>query len=713
MLPWGRIVSVVAIVVCLVVLLVATYAAYKRQRKRDVRRGVRALLWVIVPVALLVVLGVWVIVNPGDVSNWALLAAAVCLTVSGGAALLKAKSGQTLARFSGGPLGVCRTLVLLVLCSMLAFFALELPWNTLLFQMAPSLALVNVIILALFVVVAYFLGQQTGVLSGLVVVAAGCLGIAQHFVVEFKGASILPSDLMALGTAAAVSGGYDYQISTGVVMGMAAMGLGWAAAAWLGMPTRRPVYERRVMRFIRIGINVLAAFAVVVGGTVAFERVDFVRDLGLSNNYFSTKDIYQVQGFSASFAHLASTMRVEQPEGYTSSQAENLEAQYVAEYEQTRGAAQERLDAEHQFNETKPSIVAIMNESFTDLSIFDGLGVGYEGPVRFKSVSDALLMGSVTPSNYGGGTCNSEFQFLTGFSSAYLGAAVFPYTAFDLSGMPSLARQFSDLGYATTAIHPNLATNWNRNVALSALGFDSFLDIDDFGSDAETFHAGVSDAETYAKVLDILAKDESPQFIFDITMQNHGGYEMGNIPSDKLPTERYPGIDDATTAQVHEFIACIEESDRAFADFLEELKKLDRPVVVLMFGDHQPNFTRTLNDVFYPDESGLNHEARAYETPFCIWANYDVSGCAQDSETRSMGIHALGAVLFDVIGAPLSNLQKASMVGLSDTLGLNALGYSDLEGDWHPLDDPAVPQSVKDFEWMQYLEMIDRPGEKG
>lgn len=712
MIPSGRLDLLALCVACLALLLASVSAFLWRFGRHLSGRQARQLAWLAVPVALLVILVVWSAIDAPHVSKKMMLFASLCNVATGAAVLMRvwAETHMVGDRTKRTPiLSVLRIAALLLADSVLAFLALELPWNDALFQMSPSLVAVNVCIVGLFVLTAFFLGQRTGLLVGVVVLVAGGFGIAQHFVVEFKGASILPSDLMALGTAAAVSGGYEYQLSDGILAGMAAVGLGWASASFLAPVRLRPAHARRTMRALPIAVNLLAAGACVATGLYTFEHVDFVADLGLTNNYFSSKDIYKVQGFAASFAHLASTMGVDPPEGYSLQGAEDLEGSYSDTYQRARGESEGRLAAEEQFEQVRPSFVVIMNESFTDLSIFDGLGVGYAGPEQFMSIPDALMMGNITPSNYGGGTCNSEFQFLTGFSSAYLGAAVFPYTAFDLSGMPSLARQLSDMGYETTAMHPNLATNWNRDVALADLGFDEFLSIEDFAADAQTFHAGISDAETYAKVIEVLQESESPQFIFDITMQNHGGYEMGNIPAGSLPDTQYPGLDDATRSQVNEFIACIDESDRAFSDFLDELRNMDRPIVVVMFGDHQPGFTRTLNDTFYAGEAGLDHDARAYITPYCIWANYDVEGCDQVSERKDMGIHALGSAMLDLAGAPLTSLQQAAVVGNADVQGLNALGYKGTDGVWHELDYADAPQVVNDYEWMQYLEMIDRP----
>ncbi len=74
----------------------------------------------------------------------------------------------------------------------------------------------------------------------------------------------------------------------------------------------------------------------------------------------------------------------------------------------------------------------------------------------------------------GGGTCNSEFEFLTGSSMGHLGGGVYPYVLYDLDGTESLVSYFDALGYATHAIHPAESTNWRRDRVYDQLGFDAF-----------------------------------------------------------------------------------------------------------------------------------------------------------------------------------------------------------------------------------------------
>ena len=178
----------------------------------------------------------------------------------------------------------------------------------------------------------------------------------------------------------------------------------------------------------------------------------------------------------------------------------------------------------------------------------------------------------------------------------------------------------------------------------------------------------VTDQATYDKILELLDQNADPQFIFDVTMQNHSGYDTGLLPVDKqlhlnidttdLDTKT---VEDGTLSDVDEYVSCIEQSDQALRYFLNALSKLDRKVVVVFWGDHQPFFPSKFNDKWFTDEDDATHQERLWQTDYIIWANYDVAGCDQTSEVDDLSTNYLSTQLMQLIGAPLTDYQKAHM----------------------------------------------------
>ena len=689
----------------IIVLAVLFVRATGRPRPSDV-------CWLTVPLVALVAVAVWCalgLYQDGRTRLLALDAAALVAAVSAlcRRRLLKRIDAWTERRGARPwlvrlPLGIAALLA----CTALGFLALELPYNAIVSEMDRLFALVECLIILAALAALLFLFQRHGAGMALGVGACFLIGLAQFFVGSFKGAAILPNDLFVLGTAAAVSGGYVYAINGGVVLGLACALLAVAASALVVPAAPRTATLRA--RIGRVGANLAASAALLAALVAGVTIPNYFDDLGVGMYYWYSFDYYRRQGFITTFVAVAQDLPVPVPEGYTTEAAVELERAYAARYDETRGQDEGLRAAREQFAETQPTVICIMNETFADLSLLDGDTWGYEGPTRYNATTGRLMSGDLFVSVHGAATCNTEFEFLTGVSLPYLGDGKYPYSLYDLTGVPNLALQFSELGYATTAMHPNYASNWNRDRVYEALGFDRFLTIDDFEG-AEQFHSGVSDEATYDRVLELLEQDSGPQLIFDVTMQNHSGYDQSNIGD--VPQYSVEGFTEGQNAQLSEYIACIEESDRALEEFLAELEGLDRPVVVIFFGDHQPKLSKDLCDVLYgTDEDALTRNQRLYYTTYSVWANYDVAGSGQDGERASTSISYLAAEALEAIGAPLSDFQKAQLVASEEIPLLSLAGAQLADGTWVTTDDEAaLPAAYDDMAQITYLEFADRP----
>lgn len=594
---------------------------------------------------------------------------------------------------------VARDALLILIASIYSFVALEVLWNDWLMQMQVNYVLIGLTAIAVTLVMLYFAGQRTGILVSVGVLFFTGIGFVQFFVVSYKGAPIIPSDVFAIGTAAAVSGGYDYILPESALWLILACGVVLFLLQFMN-----PVFSDGRHAVIReCALNSLVSGGMLILAICCFQSINLADTFGLDKAFWQPLPPYKTQGFIPSFLALAQEMNVQIPVGYTEQSAQSIEDRLVEQYDANFSTDETQM----QFVEQRPAVVAIMNESYADLGpVLDGLWVDYPGSSFQNSLTDAALMGNLSVSVHGGGTANSEFEFLTGNTMGFLGTACYPYSAFNLANIASLPRQFSDLGYRTIAMHPNLATNWSRDKAYPALGFDEFLDIDDFQG-SNLFHSGVSDAATYDKILELLREDPSPQFIFDLTMQNHGGYTLG-MTAQGLPYFDFPMTDDGMDAQMNDYLACVEESDRALSDFIAELRTLERPVIVLVFGDHQPAISSVFFDAMHPGVEDISTVERLYTTQYVIWANYDIAGNAQVSEREDLSANMLGARLLEIVGAPLTDYQKAVLALRDRVSAINAIGYRNAEGLWLDLLADDRLSAVNDLEFLQYLNFGSR-----
>ena len=597
--------------------------------------------------------------------------------------------GGAVSHLGGLSAEFCRSLVGLLVCTICGIIAIETPWNTSAGEIAVNFLLIDFVVIFCILVALFFLGQRTGWLVAVGVIACYALGIGQAFVIEFKGTALLPADLMALSTAAEVAGGYTYNVTAPMLGATVALTVALIFCCLMRPCTSAP---KRVF-FVRPLANVAIALACFFGIQSAFYNVSLQNDLGVSTDVWWPINSYTAGGFLPHFLNLFQKLQIEKPADYSEETAQADEDELASVWQASQ--TESRAAAEAQFSEVQPSVICVMNETFSDLSLLNGLDVGYEGPTYFNSISDALVRGSLEVSAYGGGTCNSEFEFMTSSSLAYIGSGNYPYTYYDLSKVGNLAAQFSELGYDTTAIHPNAATNWNREETYAGFGFDRFLSIEDFDG-AAVYHSGVSDAETYQKVLDRLNSTTEPQFFLDVTMQNHSGYDQYNIPEeDQLNyTFDFDPDNTALTHELNEYLACINASDRDLEWFMNELRNLDRPVVLIFFGDHQPGMSGNVNDAINTNEDDTTHGARAYRTNYLVWTNYHVEGSGE-MQWEDASTSTLAALALQYVGAPLTEFQQATLGARASMPMLNMFAYKDNEGTWHSVDDATPSERDK------------------
>lgn len=528
----------------------------------------------------------------------------------------------------------------------------------------------------------YFIGQRSGGLVSIVPVCAAGFGIAQYFVILFKGVPIMPMDLLSLKTAGAIAAGYDYVLTSNMIRVLCTTAISLCALSFVRPGARHESRKVRVgfaFASLFVGVTLVAGLATFFNGAKLEERI------GVGYDRWMPINTYQALGFVPTFIEIAQDLEIPEPEEYDRGQTETLIKDLAREFDETAGAAPERKAAEEQFNELKPAVIGIMNETFADMSVFDGIrNAGYEGPRQYNSLAGVIQRGPLMVSVYGGGTANSEFEFLTGNSMAFMGTGKYAYQLYDLSEVDSLVKQFEELGYASAAMHPQDPVNWKRSTAYKQLGFDEFLSISDFEG-APVYHAGVTDAATYDKIIELLERNDAPQFIFDVTMQNHGGYGAGSVPAEDVVQLDIPGVSPEVATSLGVYLACIERSDSDLAYFIERLQALDRPVVLVFFGDHQPGMDESLYGAIETGLDPVSLEQKKHQTTYVVWSNYEVAGFPAEEASATSSSQLAASVLYR-IGAPLTDRQKADYMLSRDVPALSLAGYLAADGQMYALE---------------------------
>lgn len=248
-----------------------------------------------------------------------------------------------------------------------------------------------------------------------------------------------------------------------------------------------------------------------------------------------------------------------------------------------------------------PHFIAIQAESFFDLQRHFA---GYLSE-HWLSNWDALNHASqahgplVVPA-WGANTVRTEFAFLTGLSASQLGVHRFqPYASAFKHVPQSLARYLKGFGYETIFVHPYLKNFYNRHRVMPQLGFDFFVDVTAFDAPRSSEN-DVSDLAVGEALVSLLSNTDGPVLIHAVTMAGHGPYtRKGAKPAEILD----------------KYAARMAGTDAMLGYLREALPKLNRPVVLCVYGDHPPILPEVYAWLGMPDGT----------TDYAVW-------CSQSEE---------------------------------------------------------------------------------
>ena len=539
------------------------------------------------------------------------------------------------------------------------------------------------------------------------------LALGEYYVVDFRYRPIMVWDALSLRTAVSVSSSYQYDITPGVASVVCAS-LALSALAFK-FPFR---IEKGRLR--------ARAAALAAGGSALFLALFYgkmIDGFDLHTRMWDPVVSYREDGYILSTMVGISYLKADAPEGYSPERAagiaaraereldaaeaaaaqaaaNTLEAQAVTETPGTQAALDDTpLRWKTDTDITPTHIICIMNESFSDLGEIRDFPTNVPYLDYYRSLEDNCLKGDLYVPVFGAMTCNTEFEFLTGNSLVFAPEGSVPFQLYMKEPSYSLASLLKDQGYETIAMHPYPAGNWNREQAYAAMGFDTFL-AEEFFEGSETLRGYVSDRANYEKITEVTeSRKGDPLFIFNVTMQNHGGYGHEDFEPTVWPAE-YEG---APLAE--QYLTLMRESDQALEYLIEYYKDAEDPTMIVLFGDHRPG----LENGFYEyllgkpiAELSIQEYADLYTTPFLVWTNYETPF----EESEGLSAPYLSTCVLERANLKLSGYNYLLDRMSREALAVHFLGYKDGEGLWHPWDGEEPPVFAE-TRIMQYNNMFD------
>lgn len=350
---------------------------------------------------------------------------------------------------------------------------------------------------------------------------------------------------------------------------------------------------------------------------------------------YSQKMNYYNTGFIGGFLFNLGIEPMPEPIDYSKDKINEIVANY--EKENTLNNQRKTTMAE------RPNIVYIMSESFSDPSRLEGIHIPEDPLLTYRQLAADTYSGRVLSQNYGGGTANIEFEALTGLSmEPFNGQMTTPYTMLvpKLTELPSIVSLLSNQGYDTTAIHPYNTSMYKRQDVYRKLGFARFLSEETMKHQEKIMNNQyISDESAFTEVLDILSENKKEQFVHLVTMQTHMPYREKYDITEPLVT----GV--TNPLSISSYLTDVGYTSEALANFLNQLKALDRRTVVVFWGDHLPS-------IYGDDIKGKNSEFTLHQTEFAFFDTQDQF--EKTSENNVLSPIYFGPKLFEKSHLPQS-----------------------------------------------------------
>lgn len=508
------------------------------------------------------------------------------------------------------------------------------------------------------------------------------------FLVQFRQIPLLASDFVIIRTAMNVASDFSYHITWPILFLICFVAACIAAAC--------KIKQGKVKIYTRAAVGVIyICFLVFMLKFMVFS--DSLKAYKININTFRPIKSYTNNGGMLTFVRSIRLMLVEKPEGYDKETAQEIAGDYTS-------------DSVNDEKAKKPNVIVIMNEAFADLQSVGKFETNEEVLPFYNSLKEDTVKGFAYVSVFGGQTANSEFEFLTGDSKAFLPSGSTPYQLYVKEYLPSLTGNLKLNNYqGMLAMHPYNASGYNRINVYNNFGFSRFITKEDFVN-PKLVRNFISDESDYDKIIEEYesAKQTSdkPFYMFNVTMQNHSAYDTD---FDNLPDTIKITTPECVNEDAQRYLNLVHISDAQTKRLVEYFQQQEEPTVILMFGDHEPG----LSDSFYESIIGKNlnsltaeENMELYKVPFFIWANYDI----EEKYIEKTSLNYLQSLLLDTAGMQKSGYNKYQLELMKDVPAMNVSGYFGADGKYYSITDKKSPyyDQVWEYDILQYNHLFDK-----
>lgn len=308
-----------------------------------------------------------------------------------------------------------------------------------------------------------------------------------------------------------------------------------------------------------------------------------------------------------------------------------------------------------------PDVIVIMNESWwnTDNIIGDGVTFSSDPMAVWRRLQKTCSSGRLTANIFCGGTIGSETEFLTGLNTKYFTSYTGIASELEKRKVPSLVDYFNALDYDTIAIHPYKGGFYGRDKIYPAMGFNQIVFEDDMDY-TDLYSCYISDESLALQIIKEYEESKSERkFIHAVSIGNH----VQGMDQDHKPLKNYPypisvelkgSLEEEPYMDLVNYVNGIHLANESFEQLTAYFAQTDKPVVLAMFGDHMPGFSKEALELMGLGGTDPETQKRHYSVPVLIWSNFETERITPDGEN----INYLPQMILAYAGLPDADMSR-------------------------------------------------------
>ncbi|MQN01933.1 MAG: sulfatase-like hydrolase/transferase [bacterium LCO1.1] len=362
-----------------------------------------------------------------------------------------------------------------------------------------------------------------------------------------------------------------------------------------------------------------------IGFASLFPVTKICQKTGVVQTYFGNlAQGYLDNGYAYGFAMSVAGRGMNQPTGYSAKSVENI--------------VEDTSKGKSKMGKVKPNVIVVLLESCFDVNEYPALSYNKDPIPYFHKLEKNYSTGHLTVPVVGAGTCNTEFEMLTGMSCKFFGPGEYPQkTVLKKRDCESTADVIKKLGYGTHVVHNNGGNFYSRANAFSKMGFDTFtskelLDITDY----TPLNTWPTDDILVGATKDALDSTKGPDYCYTITVGTHGDYPKEKVIENPKIKVKVKGVSEERQNQWEYYCNMLNNMDRFLKEYTAMLSKRGEPTLLICFGDHLPTMGLQNKDVKQKD---------IYQTKYITWNNFGMKKKDQD-----LTAYQLVSTYFDRLG---------------------------------------------------------------